>query len=357
MQRRELLQGALASAAISLAAPLRADESKTRPIKCGQIGTKHAHASGQMATMRNYPKHFEVVGAVEPDAAQRQRVADHESYRGLKWMTEEQLLNAPGLELVAVETAIKDLLPTARRCVDAGKHIHLDKPAGESMSALQKLHASADRQDLMIQMGYMFRYNPGFLFLFRAAREGWLGDVFEVHGVISKTVNAESRQRLAVYPGGSLFELGCHLLDPLFHLMGPSDRVTGYVRNTRPQQDVLNDNMLAVFEYPRATATIRSALVEVDGERRRQFVVCGDRGTIVIRPLEAPKMELTLAEPHGGYEKGTRLVTLPTSPGRYDGAFMDIYRVIRGEKNNDFSHEHDLAVQHALLEACHLPMR
>ena len=41
----------------------------------------------------------------------------------------------------------------------------------------------------------------------------------------------------------------------------------------------------------------------------------------------------------------------------YDGAFMDIYQVIRGEKNSDFSHEHDLAVQKALLEACRLPLK
>ena len=153
-----------------------------------------------------------------------------------------------------------------------------------------------------------------------------------------------------------MFELGCHLIDPLLNIMGPPDHVTHYIRKTRPEQDQLNDNMLAVFEYPRATATIRTAAVEVDGFKRRQFVVCGDQGTIVIRPLEPPQLELTLSRARGNYQRGTQIVSLPDSPGRYDGAFLDMFRVIRGIKDHDFSHEHDLAVQRSILLASNLPV-
>lgn len=354
MRRRNFIQAVAAGSALSVASRSADAAKKQGPIKIGQIGTKHAHAGGQIATMHKYPQLYEFVGIVESDESQRQRIQGQGGYRDAKWMTEEQLLGTPGLEAVAVETEVHDLLSTAQRCVDAGLHIHLDKPAGESFGDLKKLHEDAVSKQLVIQMGYMFRYNPAFQFLFRAVREGWLGDVFEVHGVISKTIGAESRKRLARYPGGSLFELGCHLIDPLLHFMGPPERVTGHVRQTRPDQDNLNDNMLAVFEYPRATATIRSALVEVQGGQRRQFVVCGDKGTIVIRPLEPPQLQLTLAQPQGGFQQGTQTVELAAAPGRYDGAFEDMYQVIRGQKDHDFPHQHDLAVQRALLQACNL---
>lgn len=356
MLRRDLL-GVMAGTALAVSSSGQAESNKTQKrIKIGQIGTRHAHASGQIATMQKLSDLYEVVGVVEPDVAQRKRAVSHKAYQNVKWLTEEQLLNTPGLELVAVETEVKDLLATARRCVAAGKHIHLDKPAGASMSDLKKLHAAARQQDLMIQMGYMFRYNFGFQFLYRAVRQGWLGNVFEIHGVMSKTMSAASRKALDPYPGGTMFELGCHLIDPLLNIMGPPDHVTHYIRKTRPEQDQLNDNMLAVFEYPRATATIRTAAVEVDGIKRRQFVVCGDEGTIVIRPLEPPRLELTLSRARGDYQRGTHIVTLPNSPGRYDGAFIDMFRVIRGVKDHDFSHEHDLAVQHSILLASNLPI-
>ena len=152
-----------------------------------------------------------------------------------------------------------------------------------------------------------------------------------------------------------MFELGCHLIDPLLHILGTPDRVTGHLRNTHPEKDNLADNTLAVFEFEKATATVRSAVVEVEGGRRRQFVVCGSQGTIEIKPLEPARLQLTLAKPIGGFKKGTQEVNLPRSPGRYHGAWTDIYRVICGEKEHEFSHQHDLAVQQALLSACNVP--
>ena len=81
-----------------------------------------------------------------------------------------------------------------------------------------------------------------------------------------------------------MFELGCHLIDSLHVAMGTPNKVTAFPRTTFPEKDALADNMLAVFDYPKATATIRSAMLEVDGFRRRQFIVTGDTGTIILRP-------------------------------------------------------------------------
>jgi len=153
-----------------------------------------------------------------------------------------------------------------------------------------------------------------------------------------------------------MFELGCHVIDSLIHAIGVPDRVTSYTRRTRPDKDMLADNQLAVFEYPRATATVRSALVEVDGGRRRQMVVCGDEGTIAIRPIEPPALSLTLSRPRDTFSRGTTEVELPRLGGRYHGDFKDLARVLRGEKELDFSYDHDLAVQKAILQASNLPL-
>jgi predicted dehydrogenase len=350
MKRRRFIK-AVAAGSTLVGYRATGAEADLRRIRVGQVGTKHAHARGQMETLRKLDHLYEVVGVAEPDQQQQRRMRETSAYAGLKWLSEDDLLNSPGLQVVAVETEVRDLLATARRCVDAGLHIHLDKPAGESLPELESLHRTASEKSLTIQMGYMFRYNPAFRFLFQAARDGWLGQVFEVHGVMSKMVDAEARRELAEYRGGSMFELGCHLIDPLLYLLGPPDSVTPFNRRTRPEEDDLLDNMMAVFEYARCTATIRSAVIEVDGDRRRQFVACGDRGTIVIRPLEPPRLELTLAEPRGQFKRGIQTVELAPPPGRYHGAWIDLAKVIRGEKPHEFSHQHDLAVQRAILMA------
>jgi len=359
MNRRRFLQK---TAAGIFAVPLTGNSSRAqsnRPseqIKVGQIGTAHAHAAGKMATLRKLREHYEVVGIVEPDPQRREKLKNNSAYRGLNWISEEQLFNTPGLQAVAVETEVSELVLTGKRCIRAGMHIHLDKPAGLSLGAFRKLLDEATRRNLTVQMGYMFRYNPAFKFCFHAVQKGWLGDVFEANGVISKTINAEQRKELAAYPG-SMFELGCHLIDALVKVLGKPDKVTGYTRRTRPDQDDLADNQLAVFEYPKCTATIRSALVEVAGQQRRQFVVCGDQGTVDIRPLEPPKLLFAPDRELQKFKKGYQEVELPAMPGRYDDQLIEFAEIVRGRKESEFPPEHDLAVQQAVLQASNAPLQ
>ncbi len=318
-------------------------------IRVGQIGTAHAHAAGKLETFRKLSDLYEVVGVVEPDQTRRDHAKGVKAYADVPWMTEQQLFNTPGLACVAVETEIGQLVPTAQRCVDAGMHVHLDKPAGESLAAFRRLHSAATEQNRCIQMGYMFRYNPAFVLTKRAVAAGWLGSVFEAHGVISKKVNQAARKQLQQNPGGTMFELGCHLIDALIWIAGEPQKITSYARQTL--DDDLIDNMLAVFEYPQATATIRTSVVEPFGFRRRQFSVVGTEGVAEIRPLEPPHMELSLEQPHGEWKRGTNTPEFPEQRGRYDGDLLDLAAVIRGDKQLEWNARHDLATHQAILRA------
>ena len=327
--------------------------SKPR-IKIGQIGTGHGHADGKLSALRRSAD-FEVVGVVEPDEGRRISAGANKTYQGLSWMTEEQLLNTPGLRAVAVETEVKDLLAVASGCVSAGMHIHLDKPAGSSLPAYRQLLANATRQKLTVQMGYMFRYNPGFQFCFQAARDGWLGRIFSIDTVIGKTVSPAARIDLARNPGGAMFELGCHVIDAVITLLGPPDRVTPHIRQSDQPPATLGDNMLAVLDYPHTTVTVRSALMDVAGEQRRQFVVCGDHGTVELRPLEPAACRLSLDQPRGTHQKGWQELSFPNLP-RYDADLADLARVIRGEAEFAFTPAHDIAVQETILRASGLSL-
>jgi predicted dehydrogenase len=337
------------------AGPLFAGANDQKPprIRIGQIGTGHAHAT-KLAVYRASPD-YEVVGVVEPDPALRQRAEAQAAYQGLPWLTQEELLNRPDVQAVLVETPVRDLLNTAEAAVAAGKHVHLDKPAGESLPQYARILERAEKQNLLVQMGYMYRYNPGVVLLRECLRQGWLGELFEVHAVMSKVVGPDDRVRLAEYPGGILFELGCHILDLVIGVLGKPDRVTGISRHSASTDDRLLDNMLAVLEYPKAIATVKSSALEVEGGGRRHLVVCGTEGTLEIEPLDDPKVRLSLSKPRGQFKAGTQTVTLRKYTRYVDDA-ADMARVIRGEKASDFSYAHDLLVQRTLLTACGSPL-
>lgn len=357
--RRQTL-GILAGAALgslsqtwSLGGTAAASQQARNPIKIGQIGTKHAHAS-KLSVYRNNPD-YEVVGIVEADPQRRSGAMQQTVYQGLPWMSHEELLATPGLQAVLVETDVPDLLDAAEACIAAGKHIHLDKPAGASWPQFQRILKEAERQQLLIQMGYMYRYNPGIVLLREFLDNGWLGDVFEVHAVMSKVVGPGERKSLARYSGGMMFELGCHLIDLVVGILGQPTDIQSYLQHVGPENDDLNDSTLAVFQYPRATATIRTSGVEVAGGERRHLTVCGTLGTFHMQPLDNPQVRVAFDRPRGTYGKGYQDVKLPRY-ARYVDDAADMARVIRGEAVNRFPYSHDAAVQESVLRACQMPL-
>ena len=207
MQRRQFIR---ASTGAALAMPFITKGAKPR-IKIGQLGSGHSHASGKLAAIRKLSDDFELVGVAQPREASGSPIPDSGSYRGVKQLSEEQLLATPGLEAVAIETEVPHLVAAAKRAVEAGCHIHHDKPGGVTLSDFRELLVLAKNRELTVQMGYMLRYNPAFQFMYRAVREGWLGEIMEVDGMMGKMASASLRRELGRYPGGGMFELACHL--------------------------------------------------------------------------------------------------------------------------------------------------
>jgi predicted dehydrogenase len=176
-------------------------------IKIGLIGTGHSHAAGKVEVLRANAD-FEVVGVVEPDAKLAATAQAASAYQGLPFVAEEQLLNTPGLAAVAVETNVPDLLAAGERVIEAGKHLHLEKPGGASLPRFRRLLDTAARKHLVVQLGYMYRYSPAILLMRDLVKQGVLGEPFEIHAVMSKVVNTPSRRAFAEFAGGMMFEQG-----------------------------------------------------------------------------------------------------------------------------------------------------
>lgn len=337
MMRRHFLTTALAASTL----PLRAAPS---PLRIGQIGTLHAHAAGKMEAMRKQPENWEVVGLVAESKGPLRA-----PYDGLNLLNEEALLNTAGLKAVVIETEIEDSCATALRCLQAGKHLHLDKPGALKHEEFKAMRLEAEQRQLTVQMGYMFRYNPAFTLLRQAVSEGWLGQITEIDAAMGKLADPRLRQQLSQLPGGGLFELGCHLIDAVITLLGKPQSVHAF--DTPTGSDGFQDNQLAVLKYPQATATIRCNHTDPFGGPRRKLSVTGTQGSFEILPLESGKISLSLTQARGRYTKGSQALQIEVPKGRYDHEFQDLARVLRGEKTFDWNAAHDITVHETTLLA------
>jgi len=319
---------------------------RPRRIRIGQIGLAHPHALGKLNAMLSLSETYEFVGVVEPDLNLRKRA------KGVRFISMEELMNTKSLDAVAIETSVKDLVKTALPVVEAGKHVHLDKPAGPALEPFKRLLASADKQGLVVQMGYMLRYNPAFEFMFKSVKEGWFGEIMEIDAMMGKQAGPDLRKKLGVFPGGGFFELACHILDAAIYILGKPLKVRGFNLRTRAENgDHFADNQLAVLEYAKATATLRCNHNDPFGFPRRRFHLAGTKGGMEIQPLESGTFTLNLDQDRSRFRKGSQQVQL--KGGRsYQAEFSDLAKAIRGEKAFSWSSKHDLAVHETLLKIC-----
>jgi predicted dehydrogenase len=319
-----------------------------------QIGTRHGHAQGKwLAQCSN--QDVEAVGIWEPDPVNRTRAQAREGFGGAHWFASaDEVLGDPSVVAVAIEGRNHESLAMAQAAIDAGKHLWFDKPAGDDWPGFVQLLAQAEKRGRHIQMGYMFRYSPGFGQIAEWARSGLLGELFAVRAHMSTSVDLAERTEQARHRGGILYDLGGHMIDQIVWLLGRPSRVSSVLRNAAtPELPGYADNTLAVFEFESALASLDIAAMEPRPAARR-FEVYGTLGSAIVEPFDpAGTLRLALTAAAAGFPAGEHVVTLPavSRQALYERELAAFVAVLRGQATLDRPIEHERLVQETLLRA------
>ena len=347
MNRRTFLGGA--AGALVATRAIAQGATPGSPLPCAVLGLGHAHALDIVKVLRASPD-FALAGLCEPDEVVRARYEQEAAVQGLPWLAQEELLGNPAIQMVAVESNVTRLLSFGRAVVDAGKHLHMDKPAGTSLTEFLELLDSAERQQRLVQMGYMFRYNPGFDILRKMVSEGALGHVHAIHASMCTDLTRSKRDGINIHPGGIMLELGCHLIDMIVLLLGEPKSVTPFIRHDTDIDDTLADNTLAVLEYDRTLVSVECAAREPQAGGGRRFKIAGSNGSITLGPLEPAHARLALREAHGEYKAGVTEIDFPNLE-RHVLDMADLAAAIRGERTFAYTSAHDYTVLRTVLRA------
>lgn len=343
MNRRAFLHAG--ACAVLAASVLRAQANKTR-IKAGFLGVAHSHAAGKWKVLQRSGD-FELVGVAEESPKLR---TEFEKL-GARILPIRELLESA--EVIVVESAVRDLAKNAKLALSARKHVHIEKPPGKTLAELSELVKLAREHKRLLQVGYMWRHHPGFRSIFAAVGQGWLGKVSMVRGMIGNSLAVDRRAEWAEFRGGAMFELGCHLIDPLVRLLGKPIAVKPMLRRHAAVDDDLKDNNVVVFEFKDALGVITNSTQQPNAFAHRSFEVFGTNGSAILKPIEPPTLQIDLAKAAGPYKSGVQTVALPAYE-RYVGDFVELASAIRGERPLSVTLDEELRVHEALLHACEM---
>lgn len=319
-----------------------------------QIGTKHGHAAGKiLALQRN--SNVEVAGVFEPDEERRDEVSKDGPFADVLWFDGiEEILDDESIVAVASEGANLESLDQTEALVNAGKHVWYDKPAGNNWEQWQRVIATAEEKELLVQMGYMLRYHAGFRQIDQWIKSGFLGTVTSIRGHMSTNVDRTGRKAQGkLFKGGIFYDLGPHMIDQVVWMIGRPDKVTSFLRNDSDAEGVV-DNSLTVYETDKAIAFLDISSFEARPPARR-FEVYGTKGSaIILEPFEpGDKIRLCIDEARDGYPAGNQVVEVDgcSRQALYEIALQAFLATISGTQKPDRSYTHELLVQETLLRA------
>ena len=329
-----------------------------RKIKIAQIGTsRYSHGSVIFDTVKGLSEMFEVVGYAMPEGERDKFAERMDSFDGYREMTVDEILSDQSIEAVIIETEEIYLTKYATLAAQHGKHIHMEKPGSVDLPGFEKLIDIVKEKGVVFHTGYMYRYNPVISNAILRVRNGELGTVVGVEAQMSCWHGEAVTRWLSELDGGMMFYLGCHMIDLVLLLQGEPERIIPFNKSSErffgcDSRDV----SFAVLEYKNGASFVKVSAAECGGFARRQLVITGTKGRIVVCPLEVSvgyPMQYTEYNECVSEDWGDTGVSHRSEKhDRYALMMSSFAEMVRGERENPYTPDYELALFRTIKKCC-----
>lgn len=162
----------------------------------------------------------------------------------------DALLADPAVEALVIATPPAARFDLARRALEAGKHLLLEKPVGLHSGEVEELQRLAIQGQLTVAVDFEYRAVPLFQQLAALLKSGVLGELYLVKldwlmGSRADATRPWNWYSQASEGGGVLGSLGTHAFDTLHWLVGPSRSLRSQLHTAIDQRPLPNSAQMA----------------------------------------------------------------------------------------------------------------
>jgi predicted dehydrogenase len=139
----------------------------------------------------------------------------------------------------------------------AGKHVYCEKPLANNVEQAKRIVEAVEKAGIKNQLNFNFRYYPAVMRARQMIADGFLGRVFSYRGCFYRSSYINPNKPLSwrlskdIAGGGALFDLGSHIIDLIYYLLGDFVSVQATVETL-------------IKERPIAPGSTEKAPVDVD---------------------------------------------------------------------------------------------
>lgn len=204
--------------------------------------------------------------------------------------TLDDLLAIESLKLIVIATPNQSHFPLAKRCLEAGRHVVVDKPFTLDVAEARELIALARNNNLVLTVYHDRRFDADFQGLRKVIDSDELGRIIRFESTYDRFRRNPKPGAWREQPGpgsGVFFDLSPHLLDHSFVLLGPPEAIAADIRIERAGFGT-DDAFDVLLHYPGGTRALLRATM-ISASARPRMVVLAQNGSYLKRdfdPLE-----------------------------------------------------------------------
>lgn len=333
----------------------------TDTIRCGVIGYGLAGRVFHTAVIDATPG-LELAAVV-----QRRGDEAAKTYPEIKlYRSVEELLADASIQLIVVGTPSPTHFAVAEQCLRADRNVVVDKPFTLTREEAARLIWLSRERKRLLSVYQNRRWDGDFLTVKKLLASEQLGRlaIYESHFDRFRPLPRHEVWRESGGPGGgTLFDLGSHLIDQALTLFGHPDRLFASVRAERDNA-LVDDAFDITLFYPKLTAYLRATNLAANPGPR--FTLHGTKGSFVKFGLdpqeEALKAGATFNAPGFGHDPEAQWGTLylenaepqkiETEVGDYRGYYANVRDALLGKDKLAVTPEQAWRTAH-LIELAH----
>jgi len=172
----------------------------------------------------------------------------------------DQLLADERISLVVITLPNRFHYKAAKVCLEAGKHVVLEKPMTPSVAEAESLIELAQIQNRLLTVFHNRRWDGDFLTVKALLQAQRLGPLHYFSSQFDRfRPQVRQRWKEADEPGGGVwYDLGPHLVDQALELFGPPEAAEGTIRRLRPGSPGV-DYFHVTLHYPALEVVLQSS--------------------------------------------------------------------------------------------------
>ena len=306
-------------------------------IGYGGIGRVHAMAYRDIPFTYGIPANLINIVSVATSSQQTAKKAADEIGCNVYTANYLELLNRDDVDFIDCCTPNHLHEEIILAAAKAGKHIYCEKPLAMNVEQAKRMIEAVQTAGVKTQITFNFRFFPAIYRAKQLIDAGFLGRVFSFRGRYFRSSYIDPNKPLSwrlskeISGGGALHDLGSHVLDLIYYLLGPFESVQGTLETLIKERPVKagssEKGLVDVDDFALINAKLQDGTIgNIEVSRMGTgvsneclFEIYGEKGAIRFNAEDPSYLEIydtrDISSPQGGLRGFKKIETV----GRYDG--------------------------------------